>query len=213
VLWYALNPLVIIELSGNLHFEGMMLCCLVIAIYWLINYRWAGAAIWWAMAISIKLIPLIFLPILIKRLGIVRSIWFYLITGIALLFTFLPFLDQKLIEHIFSSIDLYFRTFEFNASIYYLVRWIGFEQVGYNIIQKAGPIMSIVTFVLIISIYLFRNNTWEDTIKRLFFAFTVYLLMASIVHPWYVINLVVLTVFVKNHKSLEYLLQQSVSLL
>ena len=147
VLWYALNPLVIIELSGNLHFEGMMLGCLVIAIYWLINNRWAGAAVWWAMAISIKLIPLLFLPVIVKRLGIVKGCWFYLITGLALIFTFLPFLDQKLVEHIFSSIDLYFRTFEFNASIYYIVRWFGYQQVGYNIIQKAGPIMSIITFL------------------------------------------------------------------
>lgn len=200
VLWYALNPLVIVELSGNLHFEGMMLFCMVIAIYWLIQNKWAGAAFWWAMAISIKLIPLLFLPILIKRLGFVKSCWFYMITGLTLAFTFLPFLDQKLMEHIFSSVDLYFRTFEFNASIYYIVRWFGFQQVGYNIIQQAGPIMSVITFVLIITIYFINNNSWQDTLKKMLFAFTIYLLMASIVHPWYVINLVMLTVFIKNYK-------------
>ena len=200
VLWYALNPLVIIELSGNLHFEGMMLGALIIAIYWLINNKWAGAAVWWAMAISIKLIPLLFLPVLLKRLGFVKSLWFYLITGVALVFTFLPFLDQYLIKHIFSSIDLYFRTFEFNASIYYIVRWIGYQKVGYNIIQQAGPIMSIVTFVLIMAIYLYKNNSWEQTLKKMLYAFTIYLLMAAIVHPWYVINLIVLTVFIKEHK-------------
>jgi alpha-1,6-mannosyltransferase len=200
VLWYALNPLVIIELSGNLHFEGMMFCCLIIAIYWLVNNKWAGAAVWWAMAISIKLIPLLFLPILLKRLGVLKSLWFYLITGLALAFTFLPFLDQKLIEHIFSSIDLYFRTFEFNASIYYIIRWIGFKQVGYNIIQTAGPIMSVVTFVLIMVVFFFRNNTWEQTLKKMMFAYTIYLLMASIVHPWYVVNLLVLVLFVRNYK-------------
>ena len=32
------------------------------------------------------------------------------------------------------------------------------------------------------------------------FAYTIYLLMASIVHPWYVINLVVLTVFITHYK-------------
>ena len=147
VLWYALNPLVIVELSGNLHYEGMMMMCIVIGLYWLIHNKWGGAAVWWAMAISIKLIPVLFLPILLKRLGIVKSFWFYLITSSALLFTFLPFLDQQLIYHISSSIDLYFRTFEFNASIYYLVRWFGFKNVGYNIIQTAGPILSIITFV------------------------------------------------------------------
>ncbi len=200
VLWYALNPLVIVELSGNLHFEGMMMLFIVVAVYWLIQNKWRGAAIWWAMAISIKLIPVLFLPVLIKRLGIVKSVWFYAITGLALTFTFLPFLDQQLIAHIFSSVDLYFRTFEFNASVYYVIRWIGFESVGYNIIQQVGPILSVLTFVLVMVIYFYKNNSWEDVFKKMLFAYTIYLLLATTVHPWYVINLVVLSVFVRNYK-------------
>ncbi len=199
ILWYALNPLVIVELSGNLHFEGMMFLCVVVGIYWLIANKWAGAAIWWAMAISIKLIPVLFLPVLLKRLGIVKSVWFYLITALALVFTFLPFLDQKLIHHIFSSIDLYFRTFEFNASVYYIIRWLGFKQVGYNIIQKLGPVLSIATFVLVLGVYFYKNSSWEITLKKMLFAYTIYLLLATTVHPWYVINLVVLSVFVRNY--------------
>lgn len=200
VLWYALNPLVIVELSGNLHYEGMMMMCIIIALYWLTQNKWGGAAVWWAMAISIKLIPLLFLPVLLKRLGVLKSIWFYLITSIALLFTFLPFLDQQLIHHISSSIDLYFRTFEFNASVYYIVRWFGFKSVGYNIIQTAGPILSVITFVLVMILYFYKNNSWQDTVKKMLFAYTIYLLMASIVHPWYIVNLVVLCVFIPKYK-------------
>ncbi|MBL4592608.1 MAG: mannosyltransferase, partial [Flavobacteriales bacterium] len=200
ILLYALNPLVIVELSGNLHFEGMMLLCIVVGVYWLMANKWAGAAFWWAMAISIKLIPILFLPVLLKRLGIAKSVWFYIITTLALAFTFLPFLDHKLIEHIFSSIDLYFRTFEFNASIYYVIRWLGFKQVGYNIIQQVGPILSIATFVLVMVVYFYKNNSWQDVLKKMFFAYTIYLLLATTVHPWYVINLVLLSVFVRNYR-------------
>ena len=166
VLLYALNPLVIVELSGNLHFEGMMLLCIVIGIYWLMSNRWGGAAFWWAMAISIKLIPVLFLPVLIKRLGFAKSIWFYIITAIALAFTFLPFLDHQLIEHIFSSIDLYFRTFEFNASVYYIIRWVGFKAVGYNIIQKVGPILSIATFVCVMMVYFYKKKNVAGRFKK-----------------------------------------------
>lgn len=200
ILLYALNPLLIVELSGNLHFEGMMLCCVVIAIYWLISHRWAGAAIWLAMAVSIKLIPLILLPLLIKRLGVVKSIGFYFITAFTLAFTFLPFLDAQLIQHIFSSIDLYFRTFEFNASVYYVVRWIGYQTVGYNIIEKVGLILPIITLIFILMVSFYRNKTWEKTLKKMLFIFTIYLMMATTIHPWYVINLVLLSVFVSNYK-------------
>ena len=200
VLWYALNPLVIVELSGNLHFEGMMLMCVVIGIYWLIHNKWGGAAVWWAMAISIKLIPILFLPVLLKRLGLVKSVWFYIITSIVIAFTFLPFLDEQLIHHLFSSIDLYFRTFEFNASIYYIIRWLGYQKVGYNIIQQVGPILSIATFVLVMMVYFYKNNSWEDMLKKMLFAYTIYLLLATTIHPWYAVNLVLLSVFVKNYR-------------
>jgi len=200
VLWYALNPLVIVELSGNLHYEGMMMLCVVVAIYWLIQHKWAGAAVWWAMAISIKLIPVLFLPLLLPRLGVVKSVWFYMITSLALLFTFLPFLDEQLIQHIASSIDLYFRTFEFNASVYYIVRWLGFKSVGYNIIQTAGPILSIITFFVIIGISFYKNDSWTKMLQKMLLAYSIYLLLASTVHPWYVINLVVLSVFVQRYK-------------
>ncbi|MBL4667827.1 MAG: mannosyltransferase [Flavobacteriales bacterium] len=200
VLLYALNPLVIVELSGNLHFEGMMLLCIVIGVYWLMHNKWGGAAFWWAMAISIKLIPILFLPVLIKRLGLAKSIWFYIITALALAFTFLPFLDLQLIEHITSSINLYFQTFEFNASIYYVIRWLGFKSLGYNIIQQVGPILSITTFVLVMMIYFYKNNSWEDVFKKMLFSYTIYLLLATTIHPWYVINLVLLSVFVQNYR-------------
>jgi len=200
VLLYALNPLVIVELSGNLHFEGMMLLCIVIGVYWLMHNKWGGAAFWWAMAISIKLIPILFLPVLIKRLGLAKSIWFYIITALALAFTFLPFLDLLLIEHITSSISLYFQTFEFNASIYYVIRWLGFKSLGYNIIQQVGPILSITTFVLVMMIYFYKNNSWEDVFKKMLFSYTIYLLLATTIHPWYVINLVLLSVFVQNYR-------------
>ncbi|NQX99265.1 MAG: hypothetical protein HRT73_15510, partial [Flavobacteriales bacterium] len=200
VLLYALNPLVIVELSGNLHFEGMMLLCIVIGTYWLMHNKWGGAAFWWAMAISIKLIPILFLPVLIKRLGLAKSIWFYIITALALAFTFLPFLDLQLIEHLTSSINLYFQTFEFNASIYYVIRWLGFKSLGYNIIQQVGPILSITTFVLVMMIYFYKNNSWEDVFKKMLFSYTIYLLLATTIHPWYVINLVLLSVFVQNYR-------------
>lgn len=199
-LWYALNPLVIVELSGNLHFEGMMMLCVIVGVYWLMQNKWGGAAFWWAMAISIKLIPVLFLPVLIKRLGLVTSVWFYLVTALVLGFTFLPFLDEKLIAHILSSVDLYFRTFEFNASIYYVLRWFGFKSVGYNIIQQVGPILSITTFVLVMGVYFYKNKFWEDVFKKMLFAYTIYLLLATTIHPWYVINLVVLGVFVRNYR-------------
>ena len=67
VLIYAWNPLVVVELTGNLHFEAVMIFFVLLAVYlWQINrWKWSASAL--AAGVAAKLIPLIFLPLLMLR--------------------------------------------------------------------------------------------------------------------------------------------------
>jgi len=207
---YALNPLVIYELTGNLHFEGMMLLGVLGAILLLVKMqqKYAGlalAALVFAAGVLIKLLPLLYLPFFLKRIGFTRSIFFYVGIGAVVALGFLPFVSEELLANMGSSLDLYFRRFEFNASFYYLARWVGEQASGYNLIQYIGPAMG--GTVLIGAFVLFlrdRNREWSSIFKPLLFVLTLYLFCATIVHPWYLVPLVAFTAFTNMRYALVW---------
>jgi alpha-1,6-mannosyltransferase len=198
ILLYALNPLVILELAGNLHAEALMIFFVTAALYLLQSGRHTASAVLFGFSIASKLIPLLLLPLLLRTLGWKRTLRYSLIAGGTVTLLFIPLLAGGFLPHLFSSIDLYFQKFEFNASLYYVVREIGFAVKGYNIISVAGPALLLLSLG-VIAILAFRKTT-EDAvpnfIRKSMFALLAYYLCASIVHPWYITPLVLFAVLV-----------------
>jgi len=198
LLIYALNPLVIIELSGNLHFEAVMIFFLLLAVYLFKSGKITLSATSLAMAVSVKLLPLIFLPLLIKRLKMPQMVLYAGVVGTLVVLLFFPFYDHSMATNLWSSILLYFQTFEFNASVYYLFRWIGRYITGYNNIAVIGPLLSVVTLSTVLYLSL-RKNSDEGSrlLVTMLLAITVYFLLSTTVHPWYITTLVALGAFTK----------------
>ena len=190
---YSFNPLIIIELTGNLHFEGVVMSFLVLALSMGVKDRKSlvFSSFLFACAVCVKMLPLIFIPLIIKQLGWKKGIFYASMVGVFTALFFLPFLDQMLIEKLFSSVNLYFQKFEFNASIYYLIRAVGFKIFGYNIIETAGKIMAFLTFSGVLFISWKSKNLFVGALAIL----TLYFAMATTVHPWYVTNLLVIAIF------------------
>jgi alpha-1,6-mannosyltransferase len=197
ILLYALNPLVIIELTGNLHFEALLIFFLLLSYWLLIKGRLISSAINFSLAICCKLIPVIFLPLLINRLGWRKSFIYYLVVGTSTLILFLPLLNTEIISGFNQSIGYYFKKFEFNASIYYLVREWGFWKYGYNIIQTVGWKLAIyctVTILLYTVWDVIQNSKFKiqkSLIGSFTIALTIYFAFSTTVHPWYITTLVV----------------------
>ncbi len=145
------------------------------------------SAIFLGLSISSKLIPVLFLPLIIKKLGWKAGLIYSIISGIVTIVLFSFFIDRSAILHLLKSINLFFTSFEFNASLYYMVRWLGTLVTGYNIIGFAGPLLS-VTAVVIIFLISFRKNGISERqfFTKALFILTVYYLFATTVHPWYI---------------------------
>jgi len=196
ILSYALNPLIIIEICGNIHFEGAMIFFLLLAYWLLIKNKLIASAITFALSIASKLLPLIFLPFLLKRLGWKKSFLYYGVIGISLLIFFAPLISGVFLENFGSSLDLYFRKFEFNASVYFALRWIGLKIWGYNLIAGIGPLLALGTLSGVLYM------TWKEQFSSLqklpqmmLWAICLYLFFTTTVHPWYLSLPIVLCCF------------------
>lgn len=198
IFWYLLNPFIITELTGNLHFEGVMIFFLVWSLY-LIHYdKWKLAAIVFACSVSIKLIPLLFLPLLYQRLGWKKSLGFYTIVGVTTLLLFAPFYSSQFLNNYTETVGLWFQNFEFNASLYYIAREIGFLFRGYNEIAIIGKFTAIIVFVFVLGMAVIKkNSSMIQLITSMLFALSFYYFTASTVHPWYIATLVILCIFTK----------------
>ena len=202
VLLYALNPLVIVELVGNSHLDALMIFFILLAIVFLNSRREAFSAVAFSAAICIKIVPVIFFPVIIQRLGWSKAWKFCAITVITSLVLFLPLFDRQIISGFYESIGYYFNRFEFNASIYYVVRWLGWMIFGFNIIQFAGVILGGIAFLVIIWIAYHTKQASsasaetldKDFFTGLLFVHLTYLLFTTTVHPWYISMLVMFAV-------------------
>jgi len=179
VIFYAWNPLILIEYSGSGHHDSIGIFFLLITLL-LVRYgkRYSGSFSL-AAAVLIKLIPLMFIPYLFKKLRI-RGLT---LTGLTVLISYLLFSIGT--QNPFGSLEIYYDIWRFNDFIF-----TGFlnlmELIGMN--ESLRDAKRLAGFILILwMIYLFfqkENGTWT-TEKKVFFSLFVLLLLAPTFHPWY----------------------------
>lgn len=218
IFLYVLNPFIIIELTGNLHFEGIMIFFLVWSLYLLHLGKWKTAGVIMALSISVKLLPLLLLPLFFKyfiperkplptapnELSILQTqfrsfpklIGFYSIIGLTTLLLFAPFYSSTFVTNYAQTVGLWFNAFEFNASLYYMAREIGYWLTGYNQIAVIGTYILILTLIVILLFTFFRKNaTLPQLISTMLLTLSIYFFMSTTVHPWYLATLLLLSVF------------------
>lgn len=229
ILIYALNPLIIIELSANAHFEALMIFFLLLSLYLLqkaYKYKTINektvlnahethplsislflSSFAFTLSVAAKMLPLMLLPFFIKRMGVKRSFAFFCMIGILLILLFMPLYNPLFINNLKSSLKLYFQKFEFNASLYYLLREVGTAIRGYNPIKEISPILTVIVLIGFGLILYFEKinkqrkafdfNTPNNIFKIFLYALSLYFLCATTVHPWYAALPLVISIFTR----------------
>lgn len=187
--WYILNPLVIVELSGNGHFEGVLIFFLLLALYlFKTNKLILGFISFW-LAVNVKLTPLILLPFLYSFFGFKKLIWSF---GIGLIISscfILPFLDAELIANFSSSIQLYFQGFTFNSYFYNIL----FDLLPQKFNSFTGILLLLLPFGYITLTSISRKTNINDLSRFFLLSLGVYFMFSAVIHPWYICTLIALT--------------------
>ena len=198
-----------------------MVFFLLLSIWLVVKGRYGLSSAMLAFSVAAKLLPLMFFPFWVKRLGqraiqaqgggrlrrwwdsirqidFKRNIYYFLWCFLILLALFFPLLNGVFLQHFGDSIGLYFQKFEFNASVYYLLRWVGYQTKGYNVIATIGPRLALGTFLGIILLFLWeRKVNWRSLPLKMLWAICLYLLFTTTVHPWYTSLPIVLCLFTR----------------
>lgn len=185
--WIWLNPLWIIEVNGNLHFEGWMCTFLMAGIYYFHKKKRVGS-VFFGLAAGLKMLPLMIMPFFKNIFGFKKSIPVIFISGMVFLLSCSYIIISGMFYNFFQSIDLYYHKFEFNGSFYPLLGWLGSYFVDAHPITYVSNIL-LAIFIAFYGWLYFKKRApgIQSFFKTSALIWLFYYLCATTVHPWYVL--------------------------
>jgi alpha-1,6-mannosyltransferase len=171
VLVYAWNPLLAVEVAGSGHIDIVGLLLLLVSVHALVLRRRSIAAVALGLAIAVKFLPIVLLPLYWKRVRIRDAALAALV--VALLY--LPFVTRAGIP--FGSLGTYVQSFRFNAPIF-------------ATLERLAPPQVVAGFAVVVGV---ATAIWMrskmPTLSSDTFAWPMAasLLCAPVVYPWYLL--------------------------
>lgn len=181
MLIYALNPLVIIGLTGNINFIGVMLCFFVIGLYFIIHNKWINSVFFFTLAATSSLFPFLLIPLVFKKLQSVKSMALVFIMLIIFSLLWIPFYHEHFLDTIIKNVS---------QNMIGLANNFGLNNVIDSFTGKANIIIPTLFIVALISISISRASDWISILKGMMFCITAFVLLNYTVEPYYFVLLV-----------------------
>ncbi len=190
VALYALNPLVLMEFTVNVHTEVLMIAPCLLATHLFRRERWNVSAVFLAIGAAAKLWPLFFLAWIPSRTTLKRSILYIALVILLFVLSWTPFWAPGFLAHFGSSLKLYMSWLEFNGALFE-----GMRRVLGDALVKGTGLLSAITLiglgVYAISLWKRKSRNWPESMLWLL---AIYLFGAQAVQPWYILPLVAFAV-------------------
>ena len=176
VLAFAWNPLLAVEVAGSGHIDIVGALLLVVSAAALVR-RWrATAAVALGLAIAVKFLPIVLLPLYWKRVRIRDAA----LAAAAVALLYVPFLNRSFFNHgriPIGSLGTYVQSFRFNGPVF-----AAFDRV-------APPQMLVALAVLVglVTATWLRRARREMSLEQFAWPMAASLLCAPVVFPWYLL--------------------------
>jgi alpha-1,6-mannosyltransferase len=171
VLAYAWNPLLAVEVAGSGHIDilGVLLLLLSFAA---LGRRWrAVAALAFGLAVSVKLLPIVLLPLYWRRVRMRDAALAAVVIGLL----YVPFLHDGRIP--IGSLGTYIQSFRFNDPVFAMLEKVAAPQVVVGMALLAGFLIAIWQ----------RSKATAGSSDAFAWPMAASLLYAPVVYPWYLL--------------------------
>jgi hypothetical protein len=171
VLVYAWNPLLAIEVAGSGHVDilGALLLLVSAAALW---RRWRTvAAVAFALAVAVKFLPIVLLPLYWKRVRIRDAV----LAMAVVVLLYVPFLDHGHIP--MGSLGTYVQSFRFNGPVFATLNRVAPPELLAGLAVLAG----------FVTAAWLRNAMSERSPDAFAWPMAASLLCAPAVFPWYLV--------------------------
>ncbi len=171
VLAYAWNPLLAIEVAGSGHIDIVGALLLLVSVAAL-GRRWrATAAVGFGLAVAVKLLPIVLLPLYWKRVRIRDAALAAAVVGLL----YVPFLNHGRIP--IGSLGTYVQSFRFNGPVFAALDQVAPPQL----------LAGLAVFVGLVTAIWLRSAVPEWSPDVFAWPMAASLLCAPVVFPWYLL--------------------------
>jgi hypothetical protein len=171
VLAFAWHPLLAIEVAGSGHIDILGVLLLLVSAAALVR-RWrALAAVGFGLAVAVKFLPIVLLPLYWKRLRLRDGA----LVALVLALLYVPFLNRGRIS--FGSLGTYVQSFRFNDPAFAMLERLTSPQVAAGLAVLAGFLTAI----------WMRRRSAEWSADAFAWPMAASLLCAPVVYPWYLL--------------------------
>ena len=205
-LLYALNPVVLIEVAGQAHTEGLLIGAFgLIALSGFGRTAWGGVGV--AAAVWVKLWPVAWLPTLVQRRGgRGRAAALVLLFG----FSLYAGLPQHL-SHLVQSLTLYTGVFDFYSAPYRVLKMALYPVVGEAAGRWAASGLTLFWGGVCVAVWAQTPKTWQGALRVVTVTTIGYALTSSTMHPWHWLGVIWLMPLLHKQFGLFWLCSLSTS--